>query len=246
MSNESLEEQTERSVASVVKTVVLVLVIGAVLLLLIFAASRKPSNAEKVWDQATTVGNIDAKNHYIMYTDIMCPYCDVFSRLIIEQQENFDQYIAENDILFELRVTDTLYEASGIKHSRTSAEGAYCAKREGKFWDYYHEAVMSLWADYHSKGIGDSKTSPQITGMTEEYWYKVGHKVGLGEDFDNCMDNHETVAEIQENTVKAARSTNGAMPYFQFNDFVTSGFDPSWDYNYVLYYLRSGLGEIKN
>ena len=231
------------SVASKIKTIVLSIVVAALLFLLIFAASRKPANAEKVWDEATTIGNIEAKNYYIMYTDIMCPYCDVFSRLTIQYEENFKKFLEENDVLFELRVTDTLYEGSGIEHSRTSAEGAYCAKREGKFWDYYHNAVMSLWEDYHSKGIGDSKTSPMITGMTDEYWHEVGHEVGLGDEFDSCMNDHETVDEIEKNTMKAARITSGAMPYFQFNDFTTSGFDPSWDWNYVLYYLNMGLGE---
>lgn len=245
MLEESVKDEINGGIAAKIKTIVLVVVIGAILFLLIFAASRKPSNAEKVWDKATTIGNIEAKNYYIMYTDIMCPYCDVFSRLTIQYEDKFKDFIEENDILFELRVTDTLYEGSGIKYSRTSAEGVYCAKREGKFWDYYHKAIMSLWEDYHSKGIGDSKTSPQITDMTEEYWYNIGHEVGLGTDFDNCMNNHETVDEIEKNTIKAARVTNGGLPYFQFNDFVNTGFDPSWDWNYVLYYLRSGLPEEK-
>ena len=89
MPNESLEAQTS-SVAKVFKTIGLVLVIVAILFIIIFSASLKPANSEKVWDEATTIGNIDAENYYIMYTDIMCPYCDIFSRLIIQQQDNFD------------------------------------------------------------------------------------------------------------------------------------------------------------
>ncbi len=246
MTDEVVNDNISSSITSKIKTAILAIVIIAVLFLLIFAASRKPSNAEKVWDEAATIGNIEAKNYYIMYTDIMCPYCDVFSRLTIQYEDNFKKFLSDNDILFELRVTDMLYESGNIEHSRTSAEGVYCAKKEGKFWEYYHQAVTSLWEDYHSKGIGDSKTSPMITDMTNEYWYKVGHKVGLGETFDNCMDNHDTIDEIDKNTIKAARVTNGAMPYFQFNDFVTSGFDPSWDYSYVLYYLNLGLNKEEN
>ena len=89
MPDESIEESINSNAASKIKTVVLSIIIGAILFLLIFAASRKPSNAEKAWDEATTIGNMEAKNYYVMYTDIMCPYCDVFSRLTIQYEENF-------------------------------------------------------------------------------------------------------------------------------------------------------------
>lgn len=233
------------NVLRVVRMAVIIL-IALVIFGLLFLASTagKQSPAEQVWDEATTVGNLEAKNYYVMYTDLMCPYCDVFSREVMEHWDEFTEYLEENDILFEIRLTDYLYEGNGIQYSRDAAEGAYCAMREDKFWDYYHGALEALWKDYHSKGIGDSKTSPSISNLSKDYWRKIGHEVGLGEDFDKCLKNHETVEEIEERTARALQAAEG-MPYFKFNKFATSGFDNNWGWDYVLRYLDAGLGKTK-
>lgn len=218
----------------------IVVVIGALFTLVLSTSSTKQTPSDQVWDAATTIGDLDAKNYYVMYTDLMCPYCDVFSRAVMENWDEFQQYLADNDILFEVRLTDYLYEASEVGYSRDAAEGAYCAMHENKFWDFYHGAISSLWDDYHSKGIGDSKTSPAIKDLPDDYWLEIGHAVGLGEEFDHCVENHESVAELEENTRRAAQVAQG-MPTFKFNRFTTSGFDNAWGWDYVLKYLDAGL-----
>ncbi len=224
------------------RTVAIVMVIFVFIGLMILNLTAKPSPSEQAWNQAATMGNPEAKNYYVMYTDIMCPYCDVFSRLTIEHSDEFEKYLADNDILFEVRLTDYLYEGSGSQASRDSAEAAYCAMRENKFWDFYHGAIQSLWDDYHSKGIGSSKNAPRITNMPDDYWVQIGHEAGLGEDFDNCVANHETVDEIENNTRRALQVSEG-MPYFKFNRFTTSGFDSNWGWDYVKLYLDAGLAK---
>ncbi|MBR3220328.1 thioredoxin domain-containing protein, partial [Candidatus Saccharibacteria bacterium] len=70
--------------------------------LIIFSANTKPSLETKVWDTRTTIGSLDAKYHYIMYTDLMCPYCDVFSRVVKDNLDEFKRdYIDGKSILFE-------------------------------------------------------------------------------------------------------------------------------------------------
>lgn len=222
------------------RTIAIVGVIGALFLLIVVNSSTKQTPSDQVWNESATVGNLDAENYYIMYTDLLCPYCDFFSRAIMDNWEEFEQYLADNDILFEIRLTDYLYEGSNIAYSRDAGEAAYCAMREDKFWDFYHGALSSLWKDYHSKGIGDSKTSPAIKNMPEDYWLKIGHAADLGENFDNCVKNHETVEELQNNTRRALQVAEG-MPYFKFNRFTTAGFDSSWGWDYVKMYLNAGL-----
>lgn len=223
-----------------IKTGAIIGVIAILFALIIISASRQPSAGEKVWNEAATVGNLDSPKLYIMYTDLMCPYCDVFSRAVMDHWDEFQQYLEEHNIAFEVRLTDYLYEGSGSEYSRDAAEGAYCAMRENKFWEYYHEALQALWDDYHSKGIGDSKTSPHIENMPTDYWLKIGHNVGLGDDFDKCVKDHETVEEIQKNTARTAQVAEG-MPYFKFDKFTTAGFDNKWGWDYVLRYLDAGL-----
>lgn len=223
----------------VVAIIAVVAVFGTIM---ITSASTQQSIADQAWNDAATIGNRDAKNHYIMYTDLLCPYCDVFSRVVMENWPEFTDYLATNNILFEVRLTDYLYEGNGIQMSRDAAEAAYCAMREDKFWDYYHGALTALWDDYHSKGIGDSKTSPAISDMPDDYWLKIGHSAGLGAQFDQCVANHETADELDFNTYRALQVADG-MPSFKFNKFTIAGFDKSWGWDYVKRYLDAGLGK---
>ncbi len=228
----------------IIRTIGVVLVIGALLGLIIINASSKPKPQEKAWTAAMTKGDPEANLHYVMYTDIMCPYCDVFSRLVMDNKIEFAKFLAENKVLFEIRVTDFLYEfGSKSEASRLSAEGAYCAAREDNFWPYYETALTSLWEDYHSHGVGVSKTAPKIEGATLEYWQKIGQKAGLGKKFAKCLAQHDALGEVIEKTEKAATLAGGGLPYFQFGKYTTGGFDPSWDWSYVKQYLNAGLGK---
>lgn len=217
----------------------IIAVIVALFVLIIMNSSTKRNPADQVWREATTVGNLEAENYYVMYTDIMCPYCDVFSRAVMEHWDEFQAYLAEHDILFEVRVTDILY-ASGSTYSRAAGEAAYCAMYENKFWDFYHGVLTALWNDYHSKGIGSSKTAPHITDLPEDYWLKIGRKAGLGEQFEQCVTNHESTDELNTNTIRAAQVVEG-LPYFRFNDFQTAGFGDGWGWDYAKLLLDAGL-----
>ena len=145
---------------------VVILVIAAI------AASMtsKPSNAEKVWDEQMTVGNLEAKNYFIVYSDLVCPYCIAFENAIVENEDAFQKYIEENDILFEVRLSDFLYEYGETKpiNSRYSAIATYCARNEGKFWDYYNRAITTVWRDYF-KDLGKSALS-KMSKIDKKYW----------------------------------------------------------------------------
>ena len=107
-----------------------------VILFLSIALTSAPKNQDLsgIRDERTILGNKKAKNHYIMMTDIMCPYCDVFSRLAMENQEKFDKYLKDHDIVFEVRVTDFLYENNMDKRgfSRMGAEAIACATDQNR------------------------------------------------------------------------------------------------------------------
>lgn len=228
----------------ILRTLGLIAVGGFLLALIIFNVSSTPPASDKVWDMRTTVGNSDAKNLFIMYTDLACPYCDAFSRVIMENQADFEEYIAQNDILFEVRVMNFLYNY-GDSHpdmSNWSAQATVCATEQDKFWAYYHAALKALWDDYHSKGIGDSKTSPMITGMTRDYWVKIGEKIGMnGDELSDCMGSTETAKTLDSRVEKTTRSGASGLPYFVEGSFSTSGFDNTWGWSEVREYLGAGL-----
>ena len=221
-------------------------IIGIVVVVFLIAAaiaasmSNKPSNSELVWDEQMTIGNPDAENYFIVYSDLVCPYCIAFENAIVEHEEDFQKYLEENDVLYEVRLSDFLYEYGETNpiNSRYSAEAAYCAKNEGKFWDYYNKAITTVWNDYF-KDTGKAAAS-KMSNLGKTYWINIGKQVGLGDSFASCVENDETLAEIEQTAEKTSKLARG-MPYFKFNSYTSSGFDLSWDYNYVLMYFEAGL-----
>ena len=224
-----------------VRTIILVLIVAAFFGLFIFSSTRPVDISGKVWSENMVLGDVEnATRHYIVYTDLMCPYCNYYARTIQANDEEFQKYISENKIAYEVRVTDMLYESSGIEYSLPSAEAAYCATKENRFWDFYHKALDHIFTDYYEKGIGYSKTAPMIEDMTREYWENIGKEIGLGESFTKCYNNRETLNDVQETTYRASKFANG-LPYFYFGKFSTGGFDPSWEWTEVKQMLDEGL-----
>ena len=218
----------------------IIAIVAIIISAIVASVTAKPSNAERVWDQDTTVGNIDAKNYFIIYSDIMCPYCVAFENAIFENEEEFEQYIADNDILVEVRLSDFLYEYGETRpiNSRYSAEAIYCAKEEGKFWDYYKVAITTVWNDYF-KNAGKSAFS-KMNSLDKDYWIDLGKQIGLDENFANCVNNDDSLSAVIENAEKSAKLVNG-MPYFKFNKYTSSGFDLSWGWDQVQMYFQAGL-----
>ena len=218
----------------------IVVIVGVIIAAIATSMSAKPSNAEKVWDVAMTKGNLDAKNYFIVYSDLICPYCVAFENAIVEHEEEFEKYLADNDILFEVRLSDFLYEYGETNpiNSRYSALGAYCAKEEGKFWDYYSLAISDVWQDYFQSS--GKSAAARMSSLGKDYWINIGKEVGLGEDFATCVREEAPLSEIKANAEKTSKLANG-MPYFKLNDYTSSGFDLSWGWEYVLAYFQAGL-----
>lgn len=224
-----------------IRIIGLVVVVVAIIGAIVASMNIKPSSAELAWDQNMTIGNPNAENHFIIYSDLACKYCLAFENALVENQAAFAQYLADNDVLLEIRLTDVLYHSEyQLETSRTGAVAAYCARDEGKFWDFYDLTVSRVWNDF----IKDSGGEPDAAmgSLGPDYWIGLGTEVGLGDTFADCVENEATLAEVEENTVKAAKITGGGMPYFKFNKFGQSGgfgLTDGWDE--VLMFFNIGL-----
>lgn len=233
-------------VSRVLKGAAILVVLFIIICLFCFTANSGENG--KFWDEQATIGNTKAKNHYVMYTDLVCPFCDAFTVPLLDHKEEFlANYAEAKDIVFELRVTDFLYEygAHKTEYSRQSAEAVACAQKEGKFWDYYSAAVHKINQDFYSKGIGVSMTSEQITTIDDNYWLSIGESVGLGDSFKDCYNNHEQLETVIKNTAEALKDMRklgaSGVPLFKFNKFVTTGFELNGGWGYVQQYLDAGL-----
>lgn len=229
MENEPEIKQPQKS-RSFGRIIAIVAVAMAFVGLILISNAQKQTSGDQLWNKEMSVGSLKARNLYIMYTDLLCPYCETFAHATVEHWDEFTEYLAKHDILFEVRLTDALYEGNGYKASRDAAEAAYCARNEDKFWEYYHNAVMATWE-------GSIKAT---SDLPDNYWAELGHQIGLGAEFDNCLEHHATRDEITDNTYRALQVTEG-MPSFKFNKFVVSGFNDAWGWDYVLKFLDAGL-----
>lgn len=223
--------------ARIIGIVAIVIVIFTAM---IISFNQKVPNSERIWDQDTTVGNIDAENYFIIYSDFACPYCVAFENAIVEHEEEFQKYIQENDVLVEIRLSDFLYEygQSNPISSRYSAVAAFCAKKEGKFWDYYNHTITSIWNGFF-KTLGKSAYM-ELNSQDLNYWIKLGTDVGLGEGFTNCVKNGETVDEVEKVAAKMAKNASG-LPYFKFNKYIFDGFSLSDGWEHVKMHFSNGL-----
>ena len=218
----------------------IVLVVVVLFAAIIASMNNKPSNSEKVWDQAMTIGNPDAKNYFIVYSDLVCPYCIAFENAIVENEEEFQEYLKKNDILFEVRLSDFLYEYGEHRSpsSRYSAIASYCARNAGKFWDYYNLAITSIWNDFF-KGSGKSGLTG-VDKLTKDYWIDIGKKVGLDESFETCVKNDNPLDEIMANAEKTTKLVSG-LPSFKFNSYSPPGFSMDGTWEDVKAYFKAGL-----
>jgi protein-disulfide isomerase len=226
-----------QKIARIVGLIALIVVIFAAIFTSI---NTKPSNSEIVWDTRTTLGNPDAKNYFIVYSDLVCPYCLAFENAILENEEEFKQYIEDNDILFEIRVSDFLYEYGEANpiNSRYSAIATYCARDEGKFWDYYNKAITTVWNGYF-KGEGKSGFAALIKN-DQDYWTKIGEGLGLSDDFKTCIEEQRPLDEIVKNAAKTSELVEG-LPAFKLNSYSPPGFSLSGTWEDVKAYFEEGL-----
>ena len=218
----------------------IIAIVVALFATIIISMTKKAPNSEIVWDKDMTMGNLDAKNYYIIYSDLACPYCIFFENPIVEHEEEFKEYIKEKDILVEIRLSDFLFEY-GQHQSPASREGAiatYCAKDEGRFWDYYNLAVHTVWKNYFSGNSTDGLS--KLDQTDKKFWIDLGKTIGLGDTFEKCVSSNAPLATIMERAEKTTKLVDG-MPFFKFNNYTFSGFNPNGDYNDVLQHMEAGL-----
>lgn len=223
-------------IARIVGLLVIVFVFGFG----IYAANKPKEVKRNVWDAQMTRGSLEAKNYFVVYTDIMCPYCVAFENAVLENEEEFEKYLEDNDVLFEVKLTDFLYEyGAGFKNSQYSAEAVYCAKTEGRFWDYYSHVIKTVWDEF-LKEHGKSAL-PSMEKLTKDYWIGLGREIGLDDKFSDCVTNDKSLAEVKANTKKTADEGVNGIPYMLFNKYLAPGFDLSWGWEYAEAFFNEGL-----
>ncbi|MDR2799442.1 MAG: DsbA family protein [Bifidobacteriaceae bacterium] len=190
------------------------------------------ASTDKVWNENMVLGNFEkAHNHFVEYADPMCGYCGKFSLALIENKPKFhSDYLDNNKLSLEVRLTDLLQSDDKVDNSKRAAEYAYCAADQGRFEDYYDAFMEQLNKDYFSKGIGSYHGAPEIEHLADSYYDDVAKGVNLDEGkLLSCIKSGQGGAQLKKTTASANRIINGGLPNFWFNDFKTGGFEGGWD-----------------
>jgi predicted DsbA family dithiol-disulfide isomerase len=208
--------------------------------LIIYSLNKPINNDSSAWNVNMTEGKKSAPNTLVEYTDIMCPHCADFYKAI--NNDTFKKkYIDSGKLYIEIRVVPILKD-SGSENSESSAQSAYCAANQKKFYAYFNELINSLSRDYFNKGIGVSKTGPFIPKLDDSYYTSTAKTAGLSYNkMAECLSKNETSAEVDKACSKAinALSSGGGVPFFVINNkFTTSGF--SGGYAIVEEMLKAG------
>ena len=93
------ESQKKGKIGTIIRILGLFAVVVLIIAAITSSMNAKPANSDRVWYEEMTVGNIDAENYFVIYSDIACPYCIAFENAIIENEEAFHNYIESNNIL---------------------------------------------------------------------------------------------------------------------------------------------------
>lgn len=95
-------------------------------------------------------GNPDAPIRLDEYSDFQCPYCARFYQTT--ESQLMDSYVADGTVYF---VYNTFGEFIGPE-SVSTAEAAYCAGDQGKFWEM-HDIILSNQNGENQGGFADRR-----------------------------------------------------------------------------------------
>ncbi len=205
------KQRTERIVVIVV---VVALVLVAALFLIVPALLPAGEVAEPK-DALTRpqvkfngVGDPNAPVKIIEYSDFQCPYC---ARFAAETEPKLlEAYIKTGKVYFEYR---SFGEFIGPE-SRRSAEAAYCAGDQNKFWEM-HDLIF---ANHTGENVGDY-TDKRLKAFAQ----KLGLEMGA---FNSCFDNNKYADRVKQDGLDGAQAGVQATPSFTINGKLFEGAQP--------------------
>ncbi|MCA9345665.1 thioredoxin domain-containing protein, partial [Candidatus Saccharibacteria bacterium] len=104
--------------------------------------------------------------------------------------------------------------------SQLAAEGAFCAAKQDKFWEYHDVAYQAVWEDYFSKGVDPSR----VPLYSEAGVKQLGQLAQVDTDsFNSCIDNRVEKATVMAITQDAQNNGVQGTPYFVVNDTPIKG-----------------------
>ncbi len=157
----------------------------------------------------TSMGDPNAPIQITIFSDFQCPYCDRFytdtEHLLVQY------YVSTGKVFFTYRsagnwVSNNIAQSQGTPaktESQDSAQAAYCAADQGKFWEM-HDALFENNRDVEDQG---SFTSRRLTAIAKS--------VGLDmNQYRDCYNSNKYADQVQKDLSEAVAANIQGTPFF--------------------------------
>ncbi len=154
------------------------------------------------------MGDPNAPVKIIEYSDFQCPYCARFTT--DTEQQLIDAYVATGKVYFEYH---SFGEFIGTESLR-SAEAAYCAGDQGKFWEM-HDIIFA------------NQTGENVGAFSDKRLTAFAAKVGLDAGkFSDCFNSSKYKAQVLQDGTDGTKAGVKATPSFTINGKLVEGAQP--------------------
>ncbi len=138
------------------------------------------------------MGDPNAPVKMVVYSNFLCSHCGDFA--FDSEKTIMQKYIATGKLYLEYRSI-----GGGDTESGRTAEAAYCAGDQGKFWEMHDYLFANLkYADFSDQRI-----------------FAFADQIGLNAaQFKDCYNNRKHAPTVQEDAIKAGQDGVEATPTF--------------------------------
>jgi protein-disulfide isomerase len=193
--------------------IVVLLLIGGFIAWVQLSGGSKEETVQSIQVTQFSKGDPNASVVVRQYSDFLCPSCSQVSLSVIP--EVMKQYVDTNKVFYEF--IPMAFIAPG---SQLAAEGAFCAAKQNKFWEYHDAAYAAVWNGYFSKGVDPR----QVQLYSKDGVKKLGATVGVDETaFSSCIDTNDQQDEVIALTKESQANGITGTPYFTVNDTPIKG-----------------------
>ena len=151
---------------------------------------------------SNTMGDPNAPIEIQIFSDFGCGHCGNFA--FTTGEIITEKYVSNGQVYM---VFNTVGSLLGHPNSITTAQAAYCAGDQNKFWEY-HDMIYANQADLFAN------INKKIDKTLSAYAEALGMDV---DEFESCIKSNKYNNKIQEDFVEANQSDVSSTPSFLIN-----------------------------